>query len=102
VRLGLDGPPLTSDDSNCGLLVLDGTWRLADRMEKFFLHVPVRGLPGVRTAYPRASYVYPDPKEGLATIEAIYAAYRILGRPCDGLLDEYHWTLEFLARNGWE
>jgi len=101
VRLGIGGKLLSPGDNNRGLLVLDGTWRLADRMDKFFRHVPLRSLPPIKTAYPRASYNYPDPASGLATIEAIYAAYRILGRPCDGLLDEYHWAGEFLERNGW-
>jgi pre-rRNA-processing protein TSR3 len=101
VRLGIGGELLSSADSDRGLLVLDGTWRLADRMDKFFRQVPLRSLPPVKTAYPRASYNYPDPAAGLATIEAIYAAYRALERCCDGLLDEYHWAREFLERNGW-
>lgn len=102
VRLGFGGPLLSMDDSPRGLLVLDGTWRLADRMEKFFRNVPVRSLPGIQTAYPRASRNYPDPQAGLATIEAIYAAYRILGRPCEDLLSTYRWSADFLARNHWE
>jgi pre-rRNA-processing protein TSR3 len=101
VRLGIGGPLLSSDDRDRGLLILDGTWRLADRMEKFFRHVPLRSLPPVQTAYPRASFIYPDPAGGLATIEAVYAAYRILDRPCDGLLAQYHWAAEFLSRNDW-
>jgi pre-rRNA-processing protein TSR3 len=101
VRLGIGGELLSPGDTNRGLLVLDGTWRLADRMDKFFRQVPLRSLPPVKTAYPRASYNYPDPASGLATIEAIYAAYRVLERPCDGLLDEYHWAKEFLAQNYW-
>jgi pre-rRNA-processing protein TSR3 len=101
VRLGIGGPVLSTADGDRGLLVLDGTWRLADRMEKFFRDVPLRSLPTVKTAYPRASYVYPDPAGGLATIEAIFAAYRILGRPCAGLLDGYHWAAEFVAANQW-
>jgi pre-rRNA-processing protein TSR3 len=101
VRLGIGGPVLSTADGDRGLLVLDGTWRLADRMEKFFRDVPIRSLPTVKTAYPRASYVYPDPAGGLATIEAIFAAYRILGRPCAGLLDGYHWAAEFVAANQW-
>lgn len=102
VRLGVHGPPLTADDAQRGLLVLDGTWRLADRMQKFFSELPVRSLPGVITAYPRVSRNYCDPNGGLATIEAIFAAYRLLGRSCQGLLDEYHWAAEFLAANGWD
>jgi pre-rRNA-processing protein TSR3 len=101
VRLGIGGPVLSSADRDRGLLVLDGTWRLADRMEKFFQNVPLRSLPSVKTAYPRASYVYPDPAGGLATIEAIFAAHRLLGRSCAGLLDGYHWAAKFLAANQW-
>jgi pre-rRNA-processing protein TSR3 len=102
VRLGIGGPLLSADDGDRGLLVLDGTWRLAGRMDKFFRQLPLRSLPPILTAYPRASYIYPDPAGGLATIEAVYAAYRILGRPCHGLLDDYHWAAEFLTRNQWE
>jgi pre-rRNA-processing protein TSR3 len=102
VRLVMDGPPLSADDANRGLLVLDGTWRLAHRMEKFFHDLPPRSLPPIHTAYPRLSRIKPDPAGGLATIEAIYAAYAVLGRPCDGLLDRYHWAADFLARNGWQ
>lgn len=101
VRIGMGGPLLSSDDAGRGLLFLDGTWRLADRMEKFFRHLPVRSLPHVESAYPRVSRLYPDPDAGLATIEAIYAAYNLLGRSCAGLLDEYHWAAGFRARNGW-
>jgi pre-rRNA-processing protein TSR3 len=104
VRLGIGGPVLSADDADRGLLVLDGTWRLADRMEKFFRHLPLRTLPPIQTAYPRVSRLYPDPQSGLATIEALYAAYRTIKRPCDGLLDSYRWAAEFLERNraNWE
>ena len=36
---------------------------------------------------------------GLATIEAIYAAYRLLGRDTTGLLDHYRWGSEFIELN---
>lgn len=99
VRLGLGGPLLGDADRDKGLLVLDGTWRLAERMLPKFEHLPVRSLPAWRTAYPRNSKLFDDPHTGLATIEAIYAAYQQLGRPTDGLLDEYHWRDEFLRIN---
>lgn len=102
VRLALNAPQITADDADHGLLLLDGTWRLAARMEPFFEDIPARSLPPVRTAYPRQSHLFEDPAEGLATIEALYAALRILGRPLDGLLDHYHWREEFLRRNGWD
>ena len=41
-----------------------------------------------------------DPDNGLASVEALFAAYRILGRPTDGFLDHYHWAAEFLHLNG--
>ena len=101
VRLGIGGRVLSPEDSDRGLLLLDGTWRLAARMEPFYSHVEVRSLPVIQTAYPRKSEVFADPSEGLATIEALYAALRILGRPTAGLLDQYHWKQLFLERNGW-
>ena len=100
VRLGLGGPILSPADADRGLLVLDGTWKLAGKMEADYADLPVRGLPdGWKTAYPRTSKLSDDPASGLATIEAIYAAHVALGRDRDGLLDEYYWRDEFLARN---
>jgi pre-rRNA-processing protein TSR3 len=96
VRLAPDGPPLFAADAAAGLLVLDGSWRWAGVMTKQFAHVPPRSLPGYPTAYPRVSKLYEDPVGGLATIEALYIAYRILGRDPAGLLDHYHWRDAFL------
>jgi len=101
VRLGLGGTELSCVDAGSGLLVLDGTWKLAARMEPFYSGIPVRTLPLIRTACPRVSRLYRDPAGGLSTIEAVYAAMRILGRPVRGLLDDYHWKGEFLEKNGW-
>ncbi len=99
VRLGLDGPELTAADAAAGLLILDGTWRLADRMVPAVGEVPVRRLPPLTTAYPRVSKIVDDPAGGLATIEALYAAWRLLGRDVTGLLDRYPWGTEFVRIN---
>ena len=99
VRLGLDGEELSVADAGCGLLVLDGTWRLAQRMEPFFREVPVRTLPPWVTAYPRVSRLFEDPDTGLATIEAVFAAHTILGRDTSSLLDDYHWAEQFRQIN---
>lgn len=100
VRLGIGGPELSAEDAGRGLLVLDGTWKLASRMEPDYEDVPVRGLPGGwRTAYPRVSKLTEDPSEGLATVEAIFAAYCALGWDPAGLLDAYYWREEFLRLN---
>ena len=63
-------------------------------------NVEPRSLSGWKTAYPRVSKLGTDPDNGLASIEALYLAYHILGRPTEGLLDHYRWAAEFLAANG--
>lgn len=99
VRLGIGGELISPADAERGLLVLDGTWRWAEAMEADYAQVPVRSLPRIETAYPRVSKMFDDPDGGLATVEAIYAAYRLIGRDATGLLDHYHWAKEFLSRN---
>ena len=99
VRLGMGGPLIGPEDASSGLLVLDGTWRRTEQMERNVRHLPVRSLPTYRTAYPRTSKVFEDPDEGLATVEAIYAAYHRMGLTTAGLFDHYHWGSEFLALN---
>ena len=100
MRLGFEGPCLSEDDADRGLLVLDGTWRLAEVMVPLFEHLPTRSLPLWKTAYPRVSQLFDDPTGGLATIEALYAAYTLMGRQTNSLLDNYHWADEFLLQNG--
>ena len=69
-------------------------------MQPQFAAVPTRSLPDWRTAYPRKSKTHADPDRGLATIEAIYLAYRILNRDTTGLLKHYFWADAFLRSNG--
>ena len=99
VRLGLGGELLTPADAGRGLLVLDATWKYAAAMEADYPEIPVRSLGPWQTAYPRKSKLFEDPAAGLATIEAIYAAYVQMGRETTGLLDAYYWREAFLAAN---
>ena len=99
VRLGLGGPQLSPADRDQGLLLLDGSWRWAAKMEKSYQDVPVRSLGPWQTAYPRQSRVFADPEEGLATIEALYAALCQMGRRADRLFDSYYWGEHFLQKN---
>jgi pre-rRNA-processing protein TSR3 len=99
VRLAADGPPLVPDDRQHGILLLDGSWRRADEMTRAFEHVAPRSLSGYVTAYPRVSKLGTDPDNGLASIEALYIAYRLLDRPTAGLLYHYHWAERFLELN---
>ena len=102
IRLAADGPELSLADCECGILLLDGSWRSAGKMIRDFEQVAPRSLHGWKTAYPRVSKRGTDPDNGLASIEALYIAYHLLGRPTDGLLDHYHWAAAFLASNGFE
>lgn len=106
IWLTLDGPPLSLADAQFGLLILDGTWRYAEKMGR-----QVELMPGIikrripenyRTAYPRRQDDCEDPEKGLASVEALYIAYQILGRNTDHLLDNYHWKEEFLKSNRFE
>lgn len=99
VRLAAEGPGLSMEDRDCGLLLLDGSWRWAEAMTRDFADLPPRSLRGYQTAYPRVSKLGTDPDNGLASIEALFLAYHILGRPTEGLLDHYHWAEEFLRKN---
>ena len=99
IRLAADGPELSSADRNCGILLLDASWRWSESMTAEFAEVPPRSLHGWRTAYPRISKRGTDPENGLASIEALYLAYHLLGRPTEGLFDEYRWRAAFLAMN---
>ena len=100
IRLAAEGPELTSADAGKGILLLDASWRWADRMTRDFLDVPPRSLNGYKTAYPRVSKLGTDPNNGLASVEALFVAYHVLGRPTEGLLDHYRWAEEFLRVNG--
>ncbi len=103
VMLALDAPPLSPADREHGLFLLDATWRYAVKMLQFVdAHAIIerRSIPaGFRTAYPRRQEDCPSPEEGLASIEALYIAYVILGHDPAGLLDNYHWRAEFLKKN---
>jgi pre-rRNA-processing protein TSR3 len=99
VRLAAEGPELSPVDAACGILLLDGSWSWADTMTRAYEHIPPRSLHGYQTAYPRASKRGTDPGNGLASLEALYLAYHILGRPTEGLLDHYRWAEQFLEVN---
>lgn len=56
-------------------------------------------LTGWQTAYPRRSKTHADPENGLATVEALFAAGCILGLRDDSFLRFYPWRDEFLKLN---
>lgn len=103
IMLDMDAPVLTQEDGGKGLFILDSTWRYASTMSRFAdpnQAVMRRSLPEhYRTSYPRRQEDCVDPERGLASIEAIFVAYHILGRDTSGLLDLYHWKDKFLNLN---
>ena len=99
--LWTEGPPLSAADAGRPLLLLDASWRRAQAMRTHFPGLVCRSLGGISTAYPRCSRLGTDPDSGLATVEALYAACRLLGLPTDGLLTHYCQAEAFLRANGW-
>jgi pre-rRNA-processing protein TSR3 len=103
--LTVDAPPLDPDDPALSprppLLLLDATWRLAPLLERMLRGSPLRrSLPaGWVGAYPRRSKLFCDPGEGLATVEALYAARLMLGDEQPGLLEHYRWAEDFRRLN---
>ena len=102
IVLDVEGDLLTGKDKG-PLILLDATWRYAAKMRAGLpqLHqLQHRRIPdGWSTAYPRRQTACPDPERGLASIEALFAAFYITGRLTEGLLDSYFWRKEFLEKN---
>lgn len=97
--LAVDAPPMSLEDAGHPLLLLDSTWRWLPQLEECVVGEPIRrSIPGgLRTAYPRVSKVFDDPAAGLASIEALYVARKLLGDDDPELLEGYHWKDDFLA-----
>lgn len=104
IMLVMEGAPLLSkEDADKGILLLDSTWaylpKMADAVERTTI-IEKRCLPGhFLTAYPRDSKGCVDPKRGLATIEALYCSYALMGKSTEGLLDNYYWQKAFIELN---
>ena len=100
IVLATDGEPFTAEDAGRGLLLIDCSWRRVRQLRATVTgELHPRRLPPLRTAYPRRSKDFEDPSEGLASVEALYAALALLGRPRADLLEAYRWREDFLAAN---
>ena len=100
ILLSLNATVLSKKDAGHPLLLLDSTWRLLPELIRCLTGNPIRrSLPsGIETAYPRRSKISVDPSGGLASVEALYVALKILGREDPSLLAEYRWKDLFLSR----
>lgn len=101
VVLSFDGPVLSEADRESGLLLIDGTWRYAAKMFKTLPEpFETRSLPAhFRTAYPRRQQDCAEPERGLASIEALFVAYALMGRKDESLLSNYYWRDPFIKLN---
>lgn len=101
-RLLLDpaAPLLGPGEAGGGLLLLDSSWRRLPKLRACLRgDYLARSLPAFRTAYPRRSETFPDPEQGLASIEALFAAGCASGHPDPGLLLGYRFARRFLELN---
>jgi pre-rRNA-processing protein TSR3 len=99
ILLEVGAPLLSSADAGRQLLLLDANWKHIPLMRKRIVGQPVpRSLPALSTAYPRRNKAAKDPCQGLASIEALYWALRLLGHDDPSLLLHYHWRQEFLQK----
>lgn len=101
IILVMDAPPLTQNDQGHGLFLIDGTWKYAEVMQRQVQGQYIeRSIPlHFRTSYPRKQTGCADPNRGLASVEALFIAYHILGYNTEGLLDYYYWKKPFLKLN---
>lgn len=98
ILLDPDGPVLDCHAPALPLILLDSTWRLLPALQRCLIGSPVRySLPDtIVTAYPRLSKLSNDPANGLASVEALFAARYLLKRSTNAILDHYHWRDAFL------
>lgn len=102
ILLEIDAPPISPKDANLPILLLDSTWHLLPKIRAKVSgkYIP-RSIPStVKTAYPRVSKVFDDPN-GLATVEALYAALKMSGNPDISVLSKYPFAKKFLELNNW-
>jgi pre-rRNA-processing protein TSR3 len=100
VFLSPHGSLLGAADRGLPLFLIDCAWRRVDRLLATVEgELLARRLPPLATAYPRRSRIFDDPGEGLASVEALFAALAILDRPHPELLAGYRFAQRFLAAN---
>lgn len=101
IVLSMDAPPLSFKEKDKGIVLIDATWNYSQKMiQTLPANLVYRSIPGqYQTAYPRKQTGCSNPSTGLASIEALFLAYHILGRKNDHLLDHYYWKEPFLQKN---
>lgn len=100
ILLDPDGEPFGEEDHGAPLFLIDCAWRRVASLRATVVgDFKRRRLPPLVTAFPRKSRTFVDPEQGLASIEALYAASCLSGRFDRELLRGYRWADEFLELN---
>ena len=96
ILLEVGAPPITFADAGRTLILLDGNWKQVAKLREGVVGTPLpRSLPRVASACPRRNREGLDPLDGLASVEALYFALRLMRYDDPTLLDGYHWREEF-------
>ena len=100
ILLHPEGELLGPGDAGQPLLLIDCAWRrLPSLLRTVRGELLPRRLPRLASAYPRKSRTFEDPGEGLASVEALYAALALTGRREPRLLRHYRFAERFLELN---
>lgn len=101
ILLQNNAPEISEKDKGLPILLLDSTWALLPKVRNKIHGKPIlRGLPSsIKTAYPRVSKSGNDPQNGLATVEALFAALSLSGRRDESVLQNYIFKDTFLQLN---
>ena len=100
VLLHTEGEELGPADMHAPILLVDCSWRRVPTLLRTVRgDLRPRRLPPLVTAYPRRSKTFDDPGEGVASIEALYAALAFTGTLEPRLLATYPFGAEFLRLN---
>ena len=97
IVLSVEAPLISDEDVGRPLILLDGNWKHVPKLKSCLRGNPLyRSLPPVSTAYPRRNDGGLDPAGGLASVEALYLALKLMGHDDISLLSHYHWREQFL------
>ena len=101
ILLQNNAPEISEKDKGLPILLLDSTWALLPKVRNKIHGMPIlRGLPSsIKTAYPRVSKSGNDPQNGLATVEALFAALSLSGQRDESVLQNYIFKDTFLQLN---
>jgi len=98
IVLSLDGSPLTYDDRDSPIILIDARWKYAKRILRQMETPGIttkRKIIGLRTGYPRKD----APEDALSSLEALFSTLWTFGHYNPAILADYYWRKDFLEGN---